>query len=203
MVTGSKGIRKTRFIRKGSVMDPAAAIITGFDRAAYAIVGAMHRLSGFVGGGPDVYPFILAPRETLPLTIAGSGTGMLNFVLPANTTFHLQYFMHQVTSELLTGSIQVDARRVNLMNAQVLIEVFSNTIDVADADERALWKLPIPYTFRGPSNFSIDLTDLSTSENNVKIYAVGIRDNREQANASGTHARSVVDTLNIQPTDIF
>jgi len=176
----------------------AGVLIQAFDRMAHSVVGAIHRVAGWANPSQDVYPFILAPEETLPVTVAGSGTGIMNFIIPANTTFYLQYFMHQVTSELLTGSIQIDSSRVNLMNNQVLIEAFSNSIDVTDTNERTLWKLPCPVQFRGPSNFNINLTDLSTSSNAVKLYAVGVRDNRRQADASGTHARAVVPVNNIQ-----
>ena len=172
--------------------------IQGCDRIASRIVGAIHRVSGMSNPSQDVYPFIMLPEETLPLTLAGNGTGILNYIIPANTTFYLQYFMHQVTSELVTGSIRIDASRISLMNNQALIEAFSNTIDVTDANERTLWKLPIPVNFTGPANFSVDFTDLSGSTNAIKLYAIGVRDNRRQALASGTHSRAIVPVNNIQ-----
>jgi hypothetical protein len=180
-------------------MDQVAnAIIQGMDRVAHQVVGAIHRVMGFGNRSQDVYPFILGPTEDLPLTVAGSGTGRLSFLVPANTTFHLQFFWHQVTSEALLASVQIDGSRINLMNQQVLIEAFSNSIDITDTNERTVWKLPIPVMFRGPANFSVDFTDLSTSTNYVKLYAVGVRDNRNQANASGTHARTLVPINNMQ-----
>lgn len=181
-------------------MDQNAAniFIQGMDRIAHKIVGAIHRTVGFVNNRPDVYPFTLGPAETLPLTVAANGTGILNYVVPANTTFHLTHFMHQVTSEALLAAVHIDANAVALSNQEVLIECFSNAIDLTDTNERTLYKLPIPYTFIGPANFNVTFTDLSGSENAVKLYAIGVRDNRRQAEASGTHARMMVASNNIQ-----
>ena len=116
-------------------------------------------------------PYILE----LEVTLAGSGQGTMTYTVPRNERLELRKMVHTSTGAFEVTAIDVSGANA-LTNASVADAIPSeNLLDGAD-DYHGIGIFDPPIVIEGGGQIDIQLTDISTSSNVVKITFEGQRD---------------------------